>query len=68
MNGMSPGMSTLFNELINRKISVGGAEVRRLINSKAISVNGEVVTSSLGALYIGDVVKVGKHVEFTYGG
>jgi len=48
--------------------AIGFAEVRRYINSGAITVNGRVATDADMLLKPGDIVKLGKRKEAIYNG
>ena len=53
--------TTLAMALCNNGLTTGFAEVRRLIDGKAITINGEFAISWDQLVYIGDILKVGKH-------
>lgn len=44
-------------------LTAGFAEVRRLINGKAITINGQLATSWDQEVASGDIIKIGKHKE-----
>lgn len=53
----------LATALCQEGLTTGFAEVRRLINGKAITINGQLATSWDQEVKTGDVLKVGKHKE-----
>ena len=53
--------TTLGLALCQGGLATGFAEVRRLIQSQAITINGEIATKWDQSVCIGDVLKVGKH-------
>lgn len=52
--------TTLAMALCKGGLTSGFAEVRRLISSEAITINGELATSWDQLVYTGDILKVGK--------
>ena len=58
---------TLFEFLLQKRVVIGGGDIRRLLDQRAIRINGKVITMQHKELYPGDVVNVGKNVELTYG-
>ena len=52
---------TLGSALCQGGLTVGFAEVRRLVRNKAVTINGEIATSWDQPVKVGDVLKVGKY-------
>lgn len=53
-------MTTLGRAMCDGGLAKGFAEVRRYIESKAITVNGEIATAWDQTVHVGDVIKLGK--------
>jgi len=53
--------TTLGVALCKSGLTSGFAEIRRLIQSQAVTINGEIATQWDQIVNIGDVLKVGKH-------
>lgn len=53
-------MTTLGRAMCDGGLVKGFAEVRRYIETKAITVNGELATAWDQIVHVGDVIKLGK--------
>lgn len=51
---------TLMHAMCRLGLAHGGADCRRYITTKSVTVNGELATSYDQIVHVGDVIKLGK--------
>ena len=54
-------MTTLAQAMCNGGLAMGFAEVRRHVAHQAVTVNGKTAVAWDQIVYVGDVIKLGKH-------
>ena len=52
---------TLMHAMCRLGLAHGGADCRRYIAAKSVTVNGELATSYDQIVHTGDIIKLGKH-------